>query len=129
MRHALRNMKNLVKGAAKRLLFSLAVVTTLGGCAVYDAGYGYPYYDDSVYSAAPVYGYGPYSYGPAPLYTAPPLYVPPPVLQFNYRSWGGHHWHDGGRHSQGGGRWHSVPFSGGNGRGHGPGAGGFHGHH
>ena len=59
-------MDNSVKGAAKRLLFSLAVVASLGGCAVYDTGYAgyggygsyagvssYDYYGGSVYPAAP----------------------------------------------------------------------------
>lgn len=89
------DMKNSVKGVAKRLLFSLAVLGALGGCAVYDTGYNYPYssgayYTDPVYPAAPVYGYG-----PTPVYPAAPLYVPSPVFRFDYRSGGGHRWHDG----------------------------------
>ena len=96
-------MNNSVKGVAKRLLLSLAAlaaVGALGGCAVYDTGYGYPYYGgsyytDPLYPSAPVYGYG-----PAPLYSAPPVYVPPPVFRFDYRSGGGRRWHDGGH------RWH-----------------------
>jgi hypothetical protein len=100
------DMKNSVKGVAKRLLFSLAVLGGLGGCAVYDSGYSYPYYgtsyySDPVYPAAPVYGYG-----PAPLYTAPPVYVPPPVFRFDYRSGGGHRWHDGGHRRRDGGAHH-----------------------
>ena len=98
-------MDNSVKGAAKRLLFSLSIVASLGGCAVYDAGYGgyggygtygtygavsgYDYYGGPAYPLAPVYGYGP---GP---YYAGPAYVPAPVLQFNYRSGGGYRRHDG----------------------------------
>jgi hypothetical protein len=122
-------MENSVKGAAKRLSFSLLVAASLGGCAVYDAGYGYPYYTDPVYyPTAPAYGYG-----MAPLYTAPPFYVPPPVLQFNYRSGGGHGgrgWHDGGhRWHNNGGRWHGGQGWQGNGRGSRPGGGGFRGHH
>jgi hypothetical protein len=92
-------MNHTVKGAAKRLLFSLAVLASLGGCAVYDTGYGgygtyggvstYDYYGGPVYPAAPVYGYG-----PSPFYSGP-AYVPAPVLQFNYRSGGGYRRHDG----------------------------------
>ena len=95
-------MATSVKGVAKRLLFSLTVLASLGGCAVYDAGYGgydtyagvsgYDYYGGAAYPVAPVYGYR-----PAPFYPAP-VYVPPPVLQFNYRS-GGHWRHDGGAES------------------------------
>ena len=123
-------MENSVRGAAKRLLFSLLVAASLGGCAVYDAGYGYPYYSDPVYyPAAPAY----YGYGAAPLYTAPPVYVPPPVLQFNYRSggWrGGHGWHDGGHNWPNNGRgWRGGGGHGWQGNGHGSrlGAGGFRG--
>ena len=63
---ALRDMEHSVKGAAKRLLFSLTVLASLGGCAVYDAGYGgygayggvssYDYYGGPAYPVAPVYG-------------------------------------------------------------------------
>ena len=93
-------MDNSVKGAAKRLLFSLTVLASLGGCAVYDAGYGgygtysgYDYYGGPAYPVAPAYGYGP---APYPYYSAP-TYVPAPVLQFNYRSGGGYWRHDGYR--------------------------------
>jgi hypothetical protein len=100
------DMNKSVEGVAKRLLFSLTVLGTLGGCAVYDTGYNYPYYGgayytDPVYPAAPVYGYG-----PAPLYPAAPLYVPPPVFRFDYRSGGGHRWHDGGHNWHNGGAPH-----------------------
>lgn len=100
-------MENSVKGVAKRLLFSLSVLSVLGGCAVYDAGYSPAYYSQPVYSATPIYGAVPYY--------APPVYVAPPVFQFDYRSSGGHRWHDhshrgreGGRHhwrDEGGHRW------------------------
>jgi hypothetical protein len=101
------DMNKSVEGVAKRLLFSLAVLGALGGCAVYDTGYNYPYYGgasytDPVYPAAPVYGYG-----PAPLYPSAPLYVPPPVFRFDYRSGGGHRWHDGGHGGHGGHNWHN----------------------
>ena len=115
-----------VKGAAKRLLFSLAVMASLGGCAVYDAGYGgygtyaggsaYSY-GAPVYPVAPGYGYGyGYGYGPGPFYSGP-AYVPVPMLQFDYRSggyrrhdgrgpgWRGeHHFHEGGNWGQNRGR-------------------------
>lgn len=128
-------MENSVKGAAKRLLFSLAVVASLGGCAVYDAGYGgygaangYDYYGSPAYPVAPVYGYG-----PGPIYSGP-AYVPAPVLQFNYRSGGGYRRHDGhgwrrdGHHSRHRGDWHGNRVQGGAHRGRGPGGGG-HGRH
>ena len=83
-------MDNPVKGAAKRLLLSLSVIASLGGCAVYDAGYGgygnysgystygavnrYDYYGAPAYPVSPVYGYG-----PGPFYSGP-AYVPAPVL-------------------------------------------------
>ncbi len=98
--HVQSDMKTSAKGVAKRLLFSLFVAASLGGCAVYDPGYGgygaygaysgYSYYGDPVHPVAPVYGYG-----PAPFYAAP-HYLPNPVLQFNYRSGGGYRRHDGG---------------------------------
>lgn len=132
-------MNRSVKGAAKRLLFSLSVLASLGGCAVYDAGYGgygtyagasgYSYYNAPVYPVAPVYGYG-----PGPFYSGP-AYVPAPVLQFNYRSGGGYRHHDGrgpgwhggehGFHDRG--NWGHNRGPGGGFRGRGPGGG--HGQH
>ena len=78
-------MRKITTGAAKRLIFSLCIMSVLGGCAVYPASPGYTYYD----------GYD------APAYVAPaPVYVGPPVY-FGFSSWwgGGYHrgWH-GGRH-------------------------------
>jgi hypothetical protein len=131
-------MATSVKGVAKRLLFSLTVLASLGGCAVYDVGYGgydtyagvsgYDYYGGAAYPVAPVYGYR-----PAPFYPAP-VYVPPPVLQFNYRSGGhwrhdghGHGWRGGEHHFGDRGNWgHNRPQGGGF-RGRGP--GGWHGQH
>lgn len=137
-------MENSVKRAAKRLLFSLTVIASLGGCAVYDAGYGgysgyggygnhgavsgYEYYGSPVYPVAPVYGYG-----PGPIYSGP-AYVPAPVLQFNYRSGGGYRRHDGhgwrgdGHHSRNRGDRHGNRVQGGAHRGRGPGGEG-HGRH
>lgn len=58
---------NILKGAAKRLTFSLAIAASLDGCAVYDPGYyGYSNYD-------PYYAYG------APAYSGAPYYVGPPI--------------------------------------------------
>jgi hypothetical protein len=57
-------MDTSVKGAAKRLLFSLAVIASLGGCAVYDAGYG----GYGTYAGASAYNYG------APVYPVAPGY-------------------------------------------------------
>lgn len=80
-----------LKGAAKRLIFSLAA-TTLTGCALYE-----PY--ASSYGA-----YDPYPYG-QPVYSGVPYYVGPPIslgLWFDGRGEGGHHGYHGGHH--GGGR-------------------------
>ncbi len=79
-------MKIINTRVAKRMLFSLAGLAALSGCAVvpYNSGY----YDQ------PVYG------GPA-VYAAPPVYVAPVVnFGFQYRSHRGHH---GPRHYRGGG--------------------------
>lgn len=78
------------RGAAKRLIFSLAAGTVLSGCVYAPLPYAY----DTVPATAPAY-YGPYSY-------AYPTYVGPPVsLSFGFyehRYSGGHGWggHRGG---------------------------------
>jgi hypothetical protein len=59
-----------LKGAAKRLLFSLSLAASLGGCAVYEP---YP----ASYTAYDPYGYR-YPYG-QPAYGDVPAYVGPPV--------------------------------------------------
>ena len=91
-------MKQHLKGAAKRLTFSLLVATTLGGCAIYEPGYpGYSSYDP--------YGYG---YG-SPAYSGVPYYVGPPVsldFWFESRHGGGHRGHHGGHRGGWGGRRH-----------------------
>ena len=79
-----------MKGAAKRLTFSLIVVSTLGGCAVYGPAYPpYAYdadpYGQPVYSAPPAYA--------APVYVGPPLFL---NFGFQYRSGGGR-FHGGDR--------------------------------
>lgn len=79
----------------KAFLLILASASMLGGCAVYDPGYGY-YQPQPAYQPA-------YVSAPAPVYVQPPVYVPPPVFfSFGYRSGGGH-WHGGHRGRHGGG--------------------------
>ena len=91
-----------VRGAAKRLIFSLIVASTLAGCAVYQLGY-------------PGYAVDPYPYG-TPFYSGVPYYVGPPVslgLWYGARGGGhrghrGHHGHRDhghhGHHGEWGGR-------------------------
>ena len=57
-----------------RALAFLALLTALGGCVAYDAGYGY----------GPGYGYG-YGYGAT--------YVAPSVNVYRAPGWGGYHHH------------------------------------
>ncbi len=92
-------MDAILKGAAKRLTFSLIIATSLGGCAVYDPGYpGYSTYD-------PYYGYG------APAYYGAPYYVGPPIsLDLWWFDGGGgyrdgHHGFRGGHHGGSRGAW------------------------
>lgn len=91
-------MKPILKGAAKRLTFSLIIATSLGGCAVYEPGYpGYSTYD-------PYYGYG------APVYSGVPYYVGPPIsLDLWWVGGGGyrhgHHGFRGGHHGGQRGGW------------------------
>jgi hypothetical protein len=105
-------MDVLTKGAAKRLILSLAVSIGLGGCAVYDAP---PYAYDSypyTYGTYP-YTYGPYGYNYGYGY---PAYAGPPVslgLTLGYYGHSGGHYH--GHH----GHWGH----------HGHRHGGFHGAH
>lgn len=86
-----------MKGVAKRLTFSLLVVSALGGCAVYGLAnpgpyaYGTDANGQTVYVAPPVYAdpYYPYYYDP--------LYLGPPVFfNFGFHSSGGHRFHDRG---------------------------------
>lgn len=91
----------LPKGAAKRLTLSLALLSALGGCAVYGppSPVPYGYYGmaangQPLYAAPPVYG-GPY-YAPA--------YIGPPIsLNLGLGFWSGDGWR-GGR-GRGGGGW------------------------
>ena len=78
-----------MKGAAKRLTFSLIIASTLGGCAVYAPPYGY--YDNAPYYGQPVYS------GPA--YVGPPVFL---NFGLQYRSGGGRS-HGGDRRFRGGG--------------------------
>jgi uncharacterized membrane protein YgcG len=102
-------MKTILKGAAKRLTFSLVIAVCLGGCAVYQPGYpgygGYPGY--STYD--PYYGYG------APVYSGVPYYVGPPV-SFDFLWFEGR----GGGYGRGYGHGHHGGFHGGH---RGPGGG------
>ncbi|MGF6274895.1 hypothetical protein ABIB38_003287 [Massilia sp. UYP11] len=121
-----------IKGAAKRLTFSLLLACGLGGCVYAPpyAGYDTAYAPAAGYSSYPAYPsssyYGAYPYGR-------PAYVYPPVtlgLGFSYydrgprhhghgrhhgwgRGHGGHQWR--GHHGGHGGRHHGGP---GRGRGH-----------
>ena len=85
-------MNAILKGAAKRLTFSLVIATSLGGCAVYDPGYysGYDTYN-------PNYAYG------APAYSGAPYYVGPPISLDLWWVGGGGHRHGHGHHGFRGG--------------------------
>lgn len=102
----MRRLTCIMKAANKlvlRLAFSLAVLSALGGCAVYSPGPGY-YVSDG----APIY------VAPPPVYVGPPVYADPwyvgPPLWFNFGfssgHYGGHHghhgWHGGGHGHRGG---------------------------
>ena len=107
-------MKILAKGAAKRLIFSLLLAGSLGGCAVY--------------------GPPPAAYGPAPYAYGPPMYAGPSVsldLGFGFYDFGrayhrGHRVHHGHHHGFRGhhGRGHRSVH-----HGHRGWRGGGHGHH
>ena len=112
-------MTQTMKGAAKRLTFSLLALSALGGCAVYGPANPGPYVYGTDASGQAVYA-APPGYAAPPVYAAPyyypqyydPVYVGPPVFfNFGFSSWGGHH---GGGRGFGGGR-------GGHGGGHGGG--------
>src|SRR3982074_3528536 len=98
-------MNRFLTDTAERLTLSIAIATSVGGCAVYDSGYAgygppYPY-------SQPAYAYPAYAY--PPVYSAVPAYIGPPVyFGFGYQSeyryrWGGHHHHG---HFRGDGRGH-----------------------
>ena len=103
-----------MKGAAKRLIFSLLALSALGGCAVYGPpnpgpyAYGTDPNGQPVYAAAPVNAapyyypyYHPYYYP----YYYDPIYLGPPVFfNFGFHSGGGRGFHGGGRGFHDGGR-------------------------
>ena len=105
-----------IKGAAKRLTFSLLLACGLGGCvaygppyATYDGAY-VPAYGYSSYSSYPYYGAYPYS---SPAYAYPPVTL---GLGFSYYDRGPRHYGHG--HHHGRGHYHGGHRHGGHGRGH-----------
>lgn len=103
-------MNSTLKGVAKRLTFSLILLSALGGCAVYGppsaVAYGTDAYGQPIYATPYYYPYDPYYYDP--------FYIGGPVFfDFGFR---GHHDHD--RDFRGG---HGGGFRGGHGEGHGGG--------
>ncbi|WP_244618335.1 hypothetical protein [Rhodoferax sediminis] len=118
-------MNSILKGAAKRLTFSLILVSALGGCAVYGPPPG-PYTYGTDANGQPVYTvpyYYPYSYPTYSPYYYDPFYIGPPAF-FNFGFGGGHRDHDHDRGFRGG---HGGGFRGDHGhggRGGDPGRGG-----
>lgn len=98
-------METSITRRASRFVSTLAVLSALGGCAVYDS--------PPVYYGGNGVGYA----SPAPVYVAPPVYTgpryvgPPVYLNFGFGSWGGRSYYRGGHRGHGG--WH-----GGRGRGY-----------
>ncbi len=88
-----------MNGVAKRMVFSLLVLSALGGCAVYEPAQPSPYAYGSdangppVYVAPPVYAAPYYPYYYDPWYIGPPVFL---NFSFGFRSGGGHHIHDRG---------------------------------
>jgi len=88
-------MTQSIKGVAKRLTFSLLVVSALGGCAVYGPAPG-PYAYGTYATGPPVYA-DPYLYPYPYPYYYDPWYIGPPVsFNFGFSSWSGHRRHDRG---------------------------------
>ena len=108
-----------LKGVAKRLTFSLVLLSALGGCAVYGPPPG-PYAYGTDANGQPIYtspyypSYNPYYYDP--LYLGPPLF-----FGFGYNYWGGRSGFRGGRGGRGGGHWGGRGGGGHGGGGHGGG--------
>lgn len=89
-------MNQSMKGVAKRLTFSLLVVSALGGCAVYGPVYPGPYAYGTDASGQPVYVAPPVYAAPYPYYYDP-VYIGPPVFfNFGFHSFSGHRHHDRG---------------------------------
>ena len=101
-------MKQSIKGAAKRLTFSLFVVSALGGCAVYGPPGSGPYGYAVDASGQPVTVAPPVNAAPYPYYSYYPYYYDPfyvgsPLFfNFSLRSFGGHPRHRGFRGGHGG---------------------------
>ena len=116
-------MNSTLKGVAKRLTFSLALLSVLGGCAVYGPAnpgpyaYGTDAYGQPVYTAPYYY---PYSYPTYYPYYYDPFYIGPPAF-FNFGFRGGHRDHDHDRGFRGG---RGGGFRGDRGGSHGGGMGG-----
>ena len=97
-------MNKLMKGAAKRLIISLLVVSALSGCAVYGPPNPEPYtygtdaYGQTVYAVPRGYSdpYYPYYYGPASA-------GPPVFFNFGYHSFSNHRGFRGGHDGYRGG--------------------------
>ncbi len=114
--------QTLPKGAAKRLTFSLVLLSVLGGCAVYGPApgpyaYGTDAYGQPIYSAPYYPYYNPYYYNP--------LYLGGPPVFFNFGFRGGRRDHDrgfrgdrDGGHGDRGGGMHGDRGGGGHGGGH-----------
>lgn len=106
-------MKKLPKGVAKRLIFSMVVLSAMGGCAVYAPPYPGPYVygmdanGQPVYAAAPVNAvpyYYPYYYPNYYPNYYDPMYLGPPVFfNFGFHSGGSRSFHGGGGGFRGGG--------------------------
>jgi len=84
-------MKQSMKGVAKRLIFSLFVVSALGGCAAYGPPNPGPYAYGTDANGQPVYAAPYYPYYYDPVYIGPPV-----VLSFGFHSFSGHRHHDRG---------------------------------
>ena len=97
-------MNPTLKGAAKRLTFSLTLVSALGGCAVYGPPAG-PYAYGTDANGQPVYTapyYYPYSYPSYYPYYYDPLYIGGgPFFGFGYYGGGGFRGGRGGGHGGG----------------------------
>lgn len=95
-------METIKTGVAKRLILSLVLLFSIGGCAVYaPPPPAYSYFDSNgqtVYVTPQVV--------PAPVYVNPGYVWPPVFFNFGFNSWGGRGYYGGrGYHGGGRGRW------------------------